>query len=74
MAHALERTSPKGQAFLGQCTKCGVKNLRLSEMHGHCVNPASITEAEALILALSVASPIHQPTGAAADVAAPERN
>lgn len=52
MPHALERTSPKGQPFVGQCTKCGKEGLRLSDVHGHCVNPANITDAEALELAI----------------------
>lgn len=52
MAHSLERTSPKGGPFIGRCTKCGAENIPLSQMHEHCVNPANITDAEALELAL----------------------
>ena len=52
MSHALERTSPKGQAFRGTCTKCGMKDVPLSRMHEECANPANITPTEALELAL----------------------
>lgn len=58
MAHALERTSPKGTPFIGQCTKCGKENVTLAMMHEHCVNPANITDTEALELALRIPSAI----------------
>lgn len=52
MSHSLERTSPKGGPFIGTCTKCGQKNLTFKQLHDECVNPANITDAEALSLAL----------------------
>lgn len=54
MSHALKRTSPKGpgQAFIGTCTKCGVKNIPLARMHEECANPANITDGEALAHAI----------------------
>lgn len=52
MAHSLERTSPKGGPFIGRCTKCGATDIPLGRMHEHCVNPANISDGEALELAL----------------------
>jgi len=54
MSHSLERTSPKGTPFIGTCTKCGRGNLTLADLHGHCVNPANITDNEALSLAVQL--------------------
>ena len=52
MSHSLERTSPKGGPFIGRCTKCGTEDIPLSRMHEHCVNPANLSNADALELAL----------------------
>jgi hypothetical protein len=52
MSHALERTSPKGGPFIGRCTKCGRDGIALKDMHGHCPNPANITDDEALLHAV----------------------
>ena len=54
--HALERTSPKGGPFIGSCTKCGTQGIPLSRMREECANPANITDAESLQLAIGLAS------------------
>jgi hypothetical protein len=51
MKHALSRTSPKGGPFLGKCFKCGREDIPLSD-NTECVNPAAITDDEALIIAI----------------------
>ena len=54
MPHALERTNPKGQPFIGQCTLCGAAGLKLSQMSEHCPNPANLTQSDALNVALGL--------------------
>ena len=44
--HALERTSPKGQPFIGYCVKCGIRDLPISAALEDCVNPAGLNAAE----------------------------
>jgi hypothetical protein len=36
-AHVLERTSPKGQKFIGRCVKCGAENLTMIQANERCV-------------------------------------
>lgn len=50
--HALTRTSPKGEPFLGTCLQCGATALPSSAIREECVNPAGFSEDEALLLAL----------------------
>ena len=52
MSHALERTSPKGGPFIGTCTKCGLTNIPLKQMHEECSNPANLNDGDALLLAI----------------------
>jgi hypothetical protein len=54
MSHSLSRTSPKGGPFIGTCTKCGMTDIPLPRMHEHCVNPANLSDDEALNVALGV--------------------
>jgi hypothetical protein len=51
MKHSLERTSPKGQDFIGTCALCGTPNLTLSDRED-CPNVRGLTEDEALIEAI----------------------
>lgn len=44
--HALVRTSPKGQPFIGKCAKCGVEELPISAASQPCVNPAGMNWGE----------------------------
>jgi len=50
--HALERTSPKGEKFLGFCTKCGREDLPIAAMNEECVNPANLTDGDAIMIAV----------------------
>ena len=50
--HALSRTSPKGQPFVGTCFKGGMKNLTLRAATQQCQNPANLTQDEALMVAI----------------------
>jgi len=53
MTHSLRRTSPKGEPFIGTCTKCGLENLTLKQaMSGECANPANLTQDETLLMAI----------------------
>lgn len=47
MAHALERTSPKGEPFVGTCLKCGIQNLTPRQLFDDC--DSDITDEEALV-------------------------
>lgn len=51
--HALERTSPKGQQFVGLCTKCGKPGLTFADLNEPCANPAGINAGEALLYAIA---------------------
>lgn len=51
--HSLDRTSPKGEKFVGRCNQCGKEGLTISDMHdGECANPLGITQGEALLEAM----------------------
>lgn len=50
--HSLERTSPKGGPFFGTCTKCGQTDLPIAAVGWPCVNPANISQDEALMMAI----------------------
>jgi hypothetical protein len=52
MKHSLERTSPKGQAFIGTCVLCGAPNLALSAAQEDCSNVRGLTDEQALIEAI----------------------
>ena len=36
--HALRRTNPKGQPFVGTCMKCGKSGLTMNDMNKPCPN------------------------------------
>lgn len=50
--HALSRTSPKGQPFIGVCMKCGIPGLALKDVVTPCVNPAGLDASETFELAM----------------------
>lgn len=51
--HALERTSPKGQPFIGTCRKCGREGLTFKDMaNDECPNVRNMTDSEVLLEAL----------------------
>jgi len=49
MKHHIERTSPKGQAFIGVCRLCGKPNLPMSAVHDECENVRGLSADDALI-------------------------
>jgi uncharacterized OB-fold protein len=50
--HALVRTSPKGQRFIGRCIKCGASDLPMSAACDECPNPKGMSQDDALIEAI----------------------
>lgn len=50
--HALRRTSPKGQPFIGTCTLCGREGLRASQAAEYCENIIGLTQEQALVDAI----------------------
>jgi hypothetical protein len=51
-AHSLERTSPKGQPFIGYCVNCGTINLPAKAALEECPNPEGVTQDQALVEAV----------------------
>jgi len=49
---ALERTSPKGQPFIGYCRSCGKQGLTPKDIDEECPNPKGFTKETALIDAI----------------------
>lgn len=50
--HALHRTSPKGQPFVGTCIQCG-DTMPLADMHKTpCQNHIALSEGDAIKIAL----------------------
>lgn len=56
--HSIERTSPKGQKFVGTCRLCGTPGLTLASMNDECPNQRGLTADEALIEAIE-GEPTH---------------
>jgi hypothetical protein len=53
MMHPLvNRTSPKGQAFIGTCAACGQTGLTSATMRGECENMRDMTNESALLEAI----------------------
>jgi hypothetical protein len=52
MKHALRRTSPYGQDFVGTCYNCMKTNLKFSDLWEECENPAGRGEADTLKAAI----------------------
>lgn len=52
--HALHRTSPKGEDFIGTCRNCGTENLTIQDFATQeCPNQRGATEADNVLDALS---------------------
>ena len=49
MKHSLERTNPKGQAFIGTCVLCGEKGLMAEAVKDECANLRGLTSDEAVV-------------------------
>lgn len=53
MKHLLNRTSPKGQPFIGTCALCGTANLTLKDFaNDECANQRRLTQDEAVVEAI----------------------
>ena len=50
--HAIRRTSPMGELFVGRCTLCGTEGLTSKSMSEECPNPARISQKHALLDAI----------------------
>ncbi len=58
MKHHVERTSPKGQDFMGTCRLCGMTGLKASAALEDCENVRGLTAEEALIESITG---VHRP-------------
>jgi hypothetical protein len=53
MKHAINRTSPKGQPFIGTCFQCGKSGLSIEDaVSDDCPNVRGLPQGEALIEAI----------------------
>lgn len=50
--HSLERTSPKGERFIGRCVLCGATDLPSSAALERCANPQRVSRDNALLDAI----------------------
>ena len=50
--HAITRTSPKGEKFVGTCFKCGQTGLTIGDAMKECPNVRGLTQDEALLEAI----------------------
>lgn len=53
MKHSLERTSPKGELFIGVCTLCGQRDLPMKAIHEDCPNTRGLSPDEAVLEAIT---------------------
>jgi hypothetical protein len=51
--HVVERTSPKGEKFIGICRACGTAGLTLADAQQECPNQRGLTQDEAVIEAIT---------------------
>ena len=51
--HAIHRTSPKGQPFVGTCSKCGKQGLTFDDMGKECSNIRNTTQEQDLLEAIN---------------------
>ena len=52
MKHFLNRTSPKGQPFVGTCPACGTEKLTLEALKEDCPNQRGLSHDEAFMDAI----------------------
>lgn len=50
--HSINRTSPKGQPFVGTCALCGKAGLTLDAMREECENPRGLSADDAVVEAI----------------------
>jgi len=48
----INRTSPKGQPFIGTCASCGKTGITFDRMREECSNPRGLTQEQALLEAI----------------------
>lgn len=48
----VNRTSPKGQDFVGTCASCGKTGITFKTMREECENPRKMTQEQALLEAV----------------------
>lgn len=48
-AHAIQRTSPYGERFVGVCSKCGKRGLTFRDLNEECENVRGVDDAQALL-------------------------
>lgn len=53
MKHHINRTSPKGQEFIGTCSLCGKPDLKAKDALEDCENARGLTAEQALIEAVT---------------------
>jgi hypothetical protein len=51
--HLLDRTSPKGEYFIGTCRLCGTQGLRMEQANERCANPTGVTAEQAILDAIA---------------------
>ena len=51
-AHVLERTSPTGEPFVGECILCGVSGLTARDANKPCENTFQLSVVESLVAAI----------------------
>jgi hypothetical protein len=51
--HLLDRTSPKGEYFIGTCRLCGTHGLRMKQANERCANPTGVTAEQAILDAIA---------------------
>lgn len=52
----INRTSPKGQKFIGTCAACGKQNITLDDLEG-CENVRAMTREQAVVEAVTGGKP-----------------
>ena len=57
MKHSIERTSPKGEKFVGTCSLCGRQGLTILQSQDDCENLRGLTEDQALVEAVKGRTP-----------------
>ena len=67
--HSLQRTNPVGQPFIGRCVLCGAANLPATAARTECINPAGVTQEQALLDAVTGEGLFSQPNGLKPDEA-----
>ncbi len=53
MKHSINRTSPKGEKFIGTCALCGTPGLSMSDALKDCENQRGLTNEQAVIEAVT---------------------